>query len=224
MKWMRRGITALAAVLLVALAGLYGGSALVMRREIAANLPSIKASGDPARIDEGMRLASILGCTRCHGDRAQGQVMQDVPYLGQIIAPALSQVAARATDGQLARAIRNGVGIDARPLFIMPTKALNRLSDEDLSRLMGWIRTLPMTAFDIVGTTPVGVRGRFAILSGRLPDSVDQTAGQPARRPADVGAYFALVSCGQCHAVDRDRPAAAGTPTVPALLARSRGL
>jgi cytochrome c553 len=217
MIWMRRGITALAGLLLVAIAVLFGGSGLVMRRAVDAELPSIQAATDPASIAEGTRLAGILGCTRCHGGSGQGRVLENVPYLGQIIAPSLPQIAARATDGQLARAVRNGVGIDARPLFLMPSDAFNHLSNDDVARLMGWMRSLPTTAFDIVGTTPVGVRGRFAILTGRLPDSVAPAENQPARRPADVGRYFTQISCQACHALGQNRTSAVDGSTAPAL-------
>lgn len=217
MIWMRRGTTAFAGLLLVAIAILFGGSGLIMRRAIAAELPSIRAATDPASIAEGTRLAGILGCTRCHGGSGQGRVLENVPYLGQIIAPSLPQIAARATDGQLARAIRNGVGIDARPLFLMPSDAFNRLSNDDVARLMGWMRSLPTTAFDIVGTTPVGVRGRFAILTGRLPDSVALAEAQPTRRPADSGRYFVQVSCEACHAARQDRTSAVDGSRAPAL-------
>ncbi len=215
MSWVRRAITVLFGFVLVAAAILYGGSALVMRRDVNAALPRITASTDPAGIAEGARLAAVMGCTRCHGDNGQGRIMTDVPALGQIIAPSLAQVAARSTDGQLARAIRNGVGIDARPLYIMPS--YSDLSDEDVSRLMGWISILPTSAFDVVGNTPVGLRGRFAILTARLPDSVDLRTGQPARRPADVGPYLAQAACGQCHGAGDDLARSASTYDAAAL-------
>ncbi len=217
MSWVRRAITALVGFTLLALAILYGGSGLLMRRDVDASLPPIKAASDPAGISEGARLAAVEGCTRCHGDRAQGQVITGLPHIGRIVAPSLPQVAAQATDGQIARAIRNGVGIDARPLFIMPSDAFNHLSNDDVARLIGWIRSMPTSAFDVVGTTAVGVRGRVAILTGSLPDSVTLAGGQPRQRPADAGRYFAQVSCGQCHALDHDRMTAAGSPAAPAL-------
>lgn len=217
MRWVRRGTTTLVGLTALAFAILFGGSALLMQRDVDAPLPRIKAITDPAGIIEGGRLASITGCTRCHGSRAQGRTMSDVPYIGHIVAPALPQVAAQATDGQMARAIRMGVGIDARPLYIMPSHAYNALSDNDLARLLGWIRILPTTAFDVVGSTPVGVQGRFAILTGRLPDSVALRQGQPKVRPADIGRYFSQISCAQCHALSQSGPADAMQASAPPL-------
>lgn len=217
MRWVRRGTTTLVGVVVLALAILFGGSALLISRDVDAALPAIKATTDPIGIAEGGRLAAVTGCTRCHGSQGQGRVLAGVPFIGHVVAPSLPRVASEATDGQMARAIRNGVGIDARPLFIMPSHALNRLSSDDTARLVGWIRTLPTSAFDVIGSTAVGVQGRFAILTGQLPDSVDLSQGQSKARPADIGRYFAHLSCTQCHAVDHDEMTGAGRATAPAL-------
>lgn len=218
MRWVRRGITTLVGLTALGFAILYGGSALLMQRDVDAALPSIKASADPASILEGGRLAAVAGCVRCHGDNGQGRILDGVPFLGHIVAPSLSRVAAESTDGQMARAIRNGVGVDARPLFIMPSHAFNGLSDDDTSRLAGWIRTLPTSAFDIIGSTTVGIQGRFAMLTNSLPDSVDLTGGQPRHRPTDLGRYFAQISCMQCHGLNRDEVTGAGMRAAPALI------
>jgi cytochrome c553 len=189
-----------------------------MQRDVDAALPAIKAATDPAAILEGGRLAAVTGCVRCHGDTGQGRTLDGVPFLGQIIAPSLSRVAAESTDGQMARAIRNGVGIDAWPLFIMPGHALSGLSDDDTARLIGWVRTLPTSAFDVIGSTSVGMQGRFAILTGSLPDSIDLAGGQPRHRPTDLGRYFARLSCMQCHALNRDETTGAGMRAAPGLV------
>lgn len=223
MRWVRRGTTTIVGLIALAFAILFGGSALLMQRDVDAPLPRIKAITDPAGVIEGERLAAVTGCTRCHGARAQGRIMSDIPYIGQIVAPALPQVAAQATDGQMARAIRIGVGIDARPLYIMPSHAYNALSDDDLARILGWIRTLPTTAFDVVGSTPVGVQGRFAILTGQLTDSVALRLGQPKARPADIGRYFTRISCAQCHALGQAGKAEALQAGAPPLAIALRG-
>jgi mono/diheme cytochrome c family protein len=209
-------------LVVIAAAILFGGSAALMRRSVDVALPTIKASTNPGDITEGGRLAAIQGCTRCHGDQGQGRMLTGTPHLGQIVAPSLSRVAAGATDGQMGRAIRNGVGVDARPLFVMPSRALNALADEDLARTLGWMRVLPTSAFDVIGSTAVGVRGRFAILTGSMPDSVDQGRQQPKRRPTDVGRYFTRLACQQCHALDHEETTGAGKVSAPALASAAR--
>lgn len=217
MIWVRRGVTMVVGLVLLGAAVLYGGSELVLRRHIAAELPQIRAATNPFDIAEGARLARIEGCLDCHGKQAQGRVIFNDPAIARITAPALARVAEDATDEQLARAIRNGVGIDARPLFVMPTQALNRLSDQDVSRLIGWMRTLPTTAFDIVERRKVGPIGRLGILTMRFESSVNLDGGQAARRPVETGAYLVQTVCMECHLLDKAKPEVASDIVAPPL-------
>ena len=216
MKWLRRGIVLLVGLVLLAAAVVFGGSEMMIRRHIPADLPRVAAATDPLEIAEGARLARYAGCIDCHGTK--GQVMFDEPAIARITAPALSRVAEKATDSQLARAIRNGVGIDSRPLYVMPTQALNHLSDQDVSRLIGWIRSLPTTAFDTVEPKQVKLLGRIGVVIGQFGNSVNQAGGQPARRPANVGPYLVQTVCMECHLLNAPKTEA-GTGTVAPPLA-----
>jgi mono/diheme cytochrome c family protein len=215
MIWAGRVVIILIGVLLLAAVILYGGSEALMRRQIPLDLPRIAGATDPRLVAEGARLARITGCISCHGP--QGRILLDDPMVGRIVAPALARVAADANDGQLARAIRHGVGTKARSLYIMPTEALNHLSDADISLLVGWMRTLDEAPMDLVGGTSLGPLGRIAALSGRLPGGVIKTGGQPRQRPADIGRYLTEVSCGGCHALNEDRAEGPGQDVAPAL-------
>jgi mono/diheme cytochrome c family protein len=104
----------------------------------------------------------------------------------------------------------------------MPSHALNALAGDDLAGLLGWSRALPTSAFDVIGSTAVGVQGRFAILTGSMPDSVDQGRGQPKRRPADIGRYFTQIACQQCHALDHDGAIGVAAGSAPALVDAAR--
>lgn len=219
MKWLRRGIVMLVGLALLGVVVVYGGSELMLRRVVPMPLPAIKAATNPADIIEGARLARFESCTDCHGKQAQGQVMFDDPLIARITAPSLARVAANATDAQLARAIRHGVGIDARPLFVMPTKGLNHLSDDDLARLIAWMRTLPMSPFDKLGALEPGPLGRLGILTGQLVSAVTPAGGQPARRPADIGRYLAHSVCMECHDLDRERKEQGTNIVAPPLVA-----
>ncbi|MBO9582395.1 MAG: c-type cytochrome [Sphingobium sp.] len=223
MRWVRRGITTLVGLTALALVVLYGGSAMLLDRRADVELPQIKAATNPLDILEGGRLARIEGCLDCHGGDARGRLAFDQPAIARITAPALARVAENATDGQLARAIRNGVSIEARPLFMMPTQALNRLSDEDLARLIGWMRSLQTSAFDKVAPKEVGPLGRFGLLIGKFQDSVTRTGGQPRRRPADIGRYLVETVCLECHLIDREKIEPATGHAAPPLAAMVAG-
>ena len=219
MIWVRRCIVVLVGLVLVVAAVVYGGSQIMLSRQVPADLPRIQAATDPLEIAEGARLANITGCIECHGEGGRGKVIFNDPMVARITAPALSRAAEEATDEQLARAIRNGVGVDARPLFVMPTQALNRLSDQDVSRLIGWMRTLPTTGLDTVDRKRVGPVGRIGVLIGKFENSVHLQGGQPARRPADVGAYLVQTVCMECHLLNQPKLEAALNVTAPPLAA-----
>jgi cytochrome c553 len=217
MIWVQRAVRVGLFLVLLALAILYGGSSFLFSRHVSMDLPKIEAATDPADIAEGERLSRILGCQTCHGEGGRGKAMYDDFAIGRIVAPALVRVYQGATDGQIARAIRNGVGTDSRALYVMPTEAMNHLSDRDVARLIGWIHSLQPTMNDLVGKKQVGPVGRLGVLIGKFPSSVNAQGGQPRERPAEIGAYFTTVSCGQCHAPDHDRPAGTGDLVAPAL-------
>jgi cytochrome c553 len=217
MIWVRRGVRIIVFLILLTFAIIYGGTALLLGRSVNADLPAIAAATDPAEIAEGARMSHILGCQSCHGAGATGRFLRDDIAIGRIAAPSLARIAQGATDGQLARAIRHGVGTDSRGLYGMPTEALNALSDQDVARLIGWMRALPLSMKDLINKSELGPLGRIAILTGRLPSSIRLEGGQQRTRPQELGRYLAAVSCGQCHAADQDRPVGLDDQVAPAL-------
>lgn len=204
-------------LVLLAAGAYFGGSEYLVRRTIDIDLPQVKAATAPADLAEGARLARLAGCLVCHGDKGQGRVLVDDERLGRIVAPSLARVASDATDGQIARAIRNGISIRARPLFVMPAAAYNSLSDQDLARIVGWIRSVKPSTDDIIGAKRLGPMGRLALLAGKLPDSVAAAGGQPAQRPADIGRYLVAISCLSCHALNADKQVIGDAVVAPAL-------
>lgn len=137
-----------------------GGFAfLSLRSPSMAPASAKKVASTPERIERGRYLFATAGCETCHsqldetrfatpvieGGYAKGQ---PVPGPGKIIAPNLTSDAetgaARFSDGQLIRAIREGIGHDDRVLFpIMPFTEYCNLSDEDVESLVAYIRTIP---------------------------------------------------------------------------------
>ena len=83
--------------------------------------PERLATPTPAQLADGPRQLRVLGCLSCHGDTLQGDLFIDEPGIAKIYAPNLTQVAAKASDQQLAQAIQQGIGHDNRPLLIMPS-------------------------------------------------------------------------------------------------------
>ena len=69
------------------------------------------------------------------------RVMFDDPKIARIIAPNLTAAVQRYSDSQLAAIIRNGVRPDGRSVVVMPAKAFLVMTDADISRIIGYLRS-----------------------------------------------------------------------------------
>ena len=92
--------------------------------------------------------------------------MFDAPGVAKVFAPNITEIAAKASDQQLAAGIRQGIGHDGRALFIMPSPMYSRLTDRETAALVGWIRTLPRAQGQTRGLT-AGPLGRLGLVLGR---------------------------------------------------------
>jgi mono/diheme cytochrome c family protein len=97
-------------------------------------------------------LHSVMGCEGCHGGGLMGNVFFDPavepngPPFGTLYAPNLTTGAGGVgamPDAMWERALRHGIGVDGRTLFIMPAHEYAHLSDEDLGALVAYIKTMP---------------------------------------------------------------------------------
>lgn len=218
MRWIVRGLITLVAVLLLALAVVYGGSEWMMRKSHAAPLPRIIADHSSAGIAEGGRLASALGCRGCHGPNGNGVLLAEIPGVIHAATPALAPAVAHYTDAELARLIHHGVKRDGRGVYLMPIDGHARIADEDVARILGWLRTLKPSPADRTDGLSFGPIGRFAILTGGIPQEVIERPLAPARRPADSGRYIADTVCAGCHSLAEARKAHDDGRRVPSLL------
>ena len=217
MRWIVRGLLALVAVLLLALVVVYAGSEWVIRKGHAVPLTEVAIPRDAASIAEGARVARIASCRDCHAANGQGKVLFEDPMLGRIASPPLARVAATMTDAELVRAIRHGIKKDGSSLFIMPTHALGNLSDQDVGRVVAWIRTLKPDPGDSQATMSYGPVGRALILAGKLPPMASSAKLSQPGRPADMGRYVVDFACLACHKLHQAGTMEDGTTKVPAL-------
>lgn len=216
-RWIRRIALVLVAVVVLLVAGLYGGSELVIRKSRAVPLETLAVPADAASVAEGGRLARIEGCRHCHGREGQGAVLAQDAMLGRIAAPGFADIASRYNDAELARAVRYGVRKDGTTLWVMPTAGHKHIADDDLGRIIAWIRTVKPAAEDVTAQTSFGPVGRMLALSGTLPPSFVQAKAAEKARPAEVGRYFTEAVCLGCHALDKPLPAHDGNGMAPAL-------
>jgi mono/diheme cytochrome c family protein len=160
-----------------------------------------------AELADGPRQLTVLRCLDCHGKGLRGDLFFDEPHVARIYAPNLTQVAAKATDEQLARAIRNGIGTDGRALVIMPSATFGRLGDGELAALIAAIRAIPR------GGAPspppqIGILGRIGLVTGKFHTTPETVAEYASKFPLDIGPQFArgrhlaASNCAECHGPD----------------------
>ena len=220
-KWLGIGLAGLIGLLVLAAIGVFLVSGYMLGRSHEAkaetlSLPSAELLADAPR------QARIQGCLTCHGEGLRGKVMFDAPPFARVTAPNLTQVAARATDQQLAAAIRQGIGHDGRALFIMPSPQYSRMSDAEVAALIAFIRSQPRAPGNTEGFQP-GPIGRAIVVTGGIRSAPAKMEEYRTKAPIHLGAQHAagrrLVanSCSECHGPALDGQALEDGSTVPNL-------
>jgi mono/diheme cytochrome c family protein len=203
LRWLGIGLGALAGLALVAALVIFAMSERVLRKEYRAaaeTLPSPSA----ALLADAPRQGRILGCITCHGEGLRGKLMFEAPGFARMFAPNIPAIARRASDQQLAAAVRQGIGHDGRGLLVMPSPMFSRLGDGEVAALIAWIRTLPVVAGGEESAS-IGPIGRFALVTGKLPPAPALIEDFRAQVPLDLGPAFASgrrltsTNCSECH-------------------------
>jgi mono/diheme cytochrome c family protein len=193
-------------------AGVALGAVLVgywhLNRTYDNPVPELTIATTAERVTRGERLGQL--CAGCHApDTAEAMVGRDflgndAPPIGSFHAPNLTPAhLADWTDGEIVRAIREGVHRNGRSLLIMPSSAWHNLSDEDV--------------YSIVATPPNRLNALGAVLSlfaaiREVQPHIDGPVLSPPPGPtAAYGAYVSSFTCQACHGSDL-----LGNPDLPA--------
>ena len=180
--------------------------------------PEMKAPNTPEALERGRYLSEAMtGCVACHspidesrpGDFPQagleyaGRVFpREAGFPGTIVAPNLTPDPetgiGRWTDGEVVRAIREGVSRDGRPLFpLMNYPSYRDFSDDDALAIVAFLRTRKPIGRDNGRTKldfPVGMMIRT------VPQPLDgPRPGLPAAGIERGRAMMKLMMCGECH-------------------------
>jgi mono/diheme cytochrome c family protein len=164
LKW--SGVV-LAAVLAVAVSSVSALTITGMVKEHVrrAPIPDLNIETTPERIARGKAVVDGF-CSGCHsktGTLTGGfDIGEDFPlHVGSFISSNLTPVGPLKhwTDGEIFRAIRNGVDANGRWLTIMSYTNASRLSDEDTKAVIAYIRSVPAA-----GTQTPDPPDRFRLL------------------------------------------------------------
>lgn len=181
--------------------------------------PEVTAPKDPATVARGEYIVKNVSlCLGCHSDMSEapgrpiadnakigaGKVIPEWEGLpGRVVAPNLTSDRETGlgawTDGEILRALREGISRDGRPLFpYMPYDLYAKaLSDADALAVVAYLRTLkpiknelPKTSLDF--PLPLIVR--------TMPEPVSAPAAPLPTEPVARGqALLKLCACGACH-------------------------
>ena len=205
-RWLGYGLALILGLALLGAGWVWFASWREMDRAYAATSERL-VRPTAAQLADAPRQARLLGCVSCHGEGLAGHLMFEEPGVATVWAPNLTEVAAQASDQQLARAIRQGIGADGRPLWIMPSPMYSRLSDAEVAALVAYIRALPRRG----AATPsvsLGPLGRFGVAMGEFRPAPARIEEFRMREPYDVGAEHAAgrrlasIACAECHGPD----------------------
>ena len=224
--------TTLLTVLCVAGLGLavYGYSKV--NRTYANPAADITVAGTSQQTARGEKFAPI--CADCHSPNHQ------FPLTGQDFAahglPIGTLWAANLTpahlthwsDGEIIRAIREGVSKDRRSLVIMPSEIFHNLSDDDVQAIVAYLRAQPAVEpdtpakqFNVLGAIMAAALLPDEIFTHQPPITAPITA-PPAGLTLEYGRYLTTVAgCTSCHGAQLEggQSGEEGSPPAPSLVA-----
>lgn len=210
LKWGGAGLAGLGAAgfALLGLVMLMGLDRLQARR---APVPSLKVAGTPEQIHRGQAIASSF-CDACHsstgtltGGRNLGEHLP-LP-LGRFVAANLTPAGqlSRWSDGEIFRAIRNGVDAQGHWLMIMSLTNAGRLSDADIQALIAYVRSVPAAGeptpnppdrLSPLGLVMLGVNR----MPGIRPVLTGSITAPPKAETVEYGQYIlSYQDCRTCH-------------------------
>lgn len=161
---------------------------------------------------------SVLGCGDCHSDRdwslyggparsaalaGAGCLGPEAGAPGRICMPNITPDPVTGigawSDGEILRAIREGIGRDGRALFpMMPYSEYRKLSDEDAQAVVAYLRSVPAVE-NPLPRTEIDFPVSFFIKMAPRPLE-EPVAGPDRSDPAAYGEYLAQVAgCAFCH-------------------------
>lgn len=202
------GVGVLVGLLLMGLSAVYLITSLHLRQSYTLHEVHLTLRADSATLAHGRHVATIRGCSDCHGADFGGQIFIDDPMMGRYAGPNLTRGGRGAvlTVADWERAVRHGVRNDGKPLRFMPAVEFNQLSDEDLTALIAYVRHLPPVDRPTIPIR-IGPLGRLLHLQGNFPllltaRLINHSAPHPPTMTpeptAAYGAYLAT-SCSGCH-------------------------
>jgi mono/diheme cytochrome c family protein len=205
------GLVAL--IVVVALCGV--GYLMFAFPKVAPPVADVKFDASPERLARGKYLADhVMGCTACHTPRDwtrfAGPIKTDMLGAGgdkftlgpgsDLYAKNITPAAIGSwTDGELLRAVTQGVSRDGTPLFpLMPYPHFGALAEDDVHAVLAYIRTLKAIDFT---PQPRTLGFPLNLIVRTIPPGTNTHQARPS--PDDKLAYGRYMTkaalCSDCH-------------------------
>lgn len=210
-------------ILLIVLVS-YVVSSARLRKHYEVPVASIAVPTDSASLARGRVLATLNGCNGCHASTLGGQVMIDGFPFARLAAPNVTRgkggVVATYTDADWERAIRHGIRPDGTPLFIMPSNEYNRMRDDELGRLIAYMKSVASVENTLPPRSLYPLARVLHTFGAPLvsAERIDHTTQKnPAPLPAATVEYGEYVAgtCRFCHGEDLGGQKVGGEPGAP---------
>lgn len=173
---------------------------------------TINIPADADAINRGEHIATIWGCTRCHGEDLSGMMIKNdplsglVPLLGTISAPNLTSgnggIATSYTDEDWIRAIRHGVMPEGEGEVLMFD--YSKMSDRDLGDLVAYLKQIPPSDSNFPETNygplvPIFSEIGLFTPSAEQIDHITPRVSDPIPgATVEYGGYLSTI-CFECH-------------------------
>jgi mono/diheme cytochrome c family protein len=210
----------LGVVILAVLAGGAGAAYFYVMHPKSRPAVELKAPSTPEAIERGRYLAMhVTGCIACHsetdfkapgdplvaGREGSGKEWPDIPaFPGKLRSPNLTPDKTGLgdwTDGEIVRAMREGIGRDGRPLFpMMPYGTFaTQLSDDDALAIVAYLRSLEPIA-NRIGPSEIAFPVSMFIRLAPRPVEKPLAAAPDASDPRARGRWLLkTMLCADCH-------------------------
>src|ERR1700736_3626771 len=146
-------VSGLIALVVIVVVGLYANLLRIRTTQYPNPVPAITVARTPEQVARGQYMVTAYpGCAGCHATHASavppildGGHLTNLDALGDFNAPNLTPGGPLQdwSDGQVIRAVREGIDRDGHPLALMPSPDYHNLSDDDVQALVAYLRSQP---------------------------------------------------------------------------------
>jgi mono/diheme cytochrome c family protein len=183
--------------------------------------PTVKFDASPAHLERGKYLTEhVVGCVACHTQRdwtkfagpikpeltGSGNALFDLGPAGKVYSKNITPAGIGAwTDGELLRAVTQGVSKDGTPLFpVMPYPHFGRMSEDDVHAVLAYIRSLKAIESPAPPARQLSFPLNFIVRTIPAPNTYG-TRPSPEDKIA-YGKYMTDAAlCSECHTPIDDR-------------------